>query len=315
MQTNTRVMKHAMWKLLAAAALMLLVIAMPLRSSAANDTYTVKVDSGYLALRTAKAYDASNEIGKLYTGETVQVLDTSDSQYWYVYSSKYNAYGYVNCDYLISNARSTWTVRVESGYLALRTAKAYDYANEIGKLYTGDTVYVYDNSDSQYWYVYSPDCNKFGYVNCDYLYGGSNITLYSLAYASVRVESGYLALRTAKAYDYTNEIGELYTGEYIWVLDDTDSQYWYVYAPSLDKAGYVNCDYLVNITYIESKCVRVESGYLALRTAKAYDAANEIGKLYTGECVWVLNTSDSQYWYVYAPSLDKAGYVNKDYLI
>ena len=36
----------------------------------------------------------------------------------------------------------TYTVRVETGYLALRTAQAYDYRNEIGKLYTGDTVEV-----------------------------------------------------------------------------------------------------------------------------------------------------------------------------
>ena len=60
--------------------------------------------------------------------------------------------------------------------------------------------------------------------------------------------------------------------------------------------------------------VVVTSGYLALRNAKAYDSSNEIGKLYTGETVQVQDTSDSQYWYVYAPSLGKSGYVNKDYL-
>ena len=60
--------------------------------------------------------------------------------------------------------------------------------------------------------------------------------------------------------------------------------------------------------------VGVASGYLALRTAKAYDAGNEIGKLYTGDTVQVIDSSDYQYWYVYAPSLGKSGYVNKDYL-
>lgn len=311
---KTRILKTAMWNMMAVCVLALTLL-LPIRSEAAEDTYTVKVDSGYLALRTAKAYDASNEIGKLYTGETVQVLDSTDDQYWYVYAEKYGRYGYVNCDYLIAeHAHTAWTVRVDSGYLALRTAKAYEYENEIGKLYTGDQVYVYDNSDDQYWYVYAPDCGKFGYVNCDYLYGGSTLDVYHLAYASVKVESGYLALRTEKAYEYENEIGKLYTGDQIWILDDSDDQYWYVYAPTLDKDGYVNCDYLKDIKYIEHKAVKVESGYLALRTAKAYDAANEIGKLYTGECVWVLNTSDKQYWYVYAPTLNKSGYVNKDYL-
>ena len=64
----------------------------------------------------------------------------------------------------------TRTVSVAKGYLALRTAKAYDEANEIGELYTGDTVQVTDTSDSTYWYVYSPKHGKYGYVNKDYLY-------------------------------------------------------------------------------------------------------------------------------------------------
>ena len=62
------------------------------------------------------------------------------------------------------------TVSVAKGYLALRTAKAYDENNEIGELYSGDTVQVQDTSDSTYWYVYSPKLNKSGYVNKNYLY-------------------------------------------------------------------------------------------------------------------------------------------------
>lgn len=65
-----------------------------------NVTKTVSVSKGYLALRSAKAYDAANEIGELYTGDTVQVTDTSDSTYWYVYSPKLGKSGYVNKDYL-----------------------------------------------------------------------------------------------------------------------------------------------------------------------------------------------------------------------
>ena len=63
-------------------------------------TCTVNVAKGYLALRNAKAYDSSNEIGKLNNGETVQVIDSSDPSYWYVYSSSLMKYGYVNKDYL-----------------------------------------------------------------------------------------------------------------------------------------------------------------------------------------------------------------------
>ena len=65
-----------------------------------EETYRVNVASGYLALRNAKAYDDRNEIGQLYTGDTVTLQDTSDATYWYVYSPKYNCSGYVNKDYL-----------------------------------------------------------------------------------------------------------------------------------------------------------------------------------------------------------------------
>lgn len=43
-------------------------------------------------------------------------------------------------------------------------------ANEIGKLYSGDNVWVCDSSDSTYWYVYSPKLNCYGFVNQEYLY-------------------------------------------------------------------------------------------------------------------------------------------------
>ena len=48
------------------------------------------------------------------------------------------------------------TVKVESGYLALRSTKAYDKDNEIAQLNNGDTVEVIENKDSTYWYVYVP---------------------------------------------------------------------------------------------------------------------------------------------------------------
>lgn len=285
-------------------------------SSYGGASWTVSVDKGYLALRTAKSYDASNEIGKLYTGDTVQVMDTSDSVYWYVYSVKYGKYGYVNKNYLIFSCvpanDNVWNVQVQSGYLALRSAKSYDAANEIGKLYSGDTVEVTDASDSAYWYVYSPKYGKYGYVNKDYLYRAN--TEYSNDTRIVNVSKGYLALRSAKSYDAKNEIGELYTGDTVQLIDTSDSVYWYVYAPKLGRIGYVNKDYLVGGNAYCSRTVSVAKGYLALRTGKSYTEANEIGELYTGDTVLVMDNSDSVYWYVYAPKLDRYGYVNSEYL-
>ena len=306
------------------AALFALVFTLSLpvtaKESFAGSIYTVSVAKGYLALRTAKAYDSRNEIGELYTGDTVEVTDTSDNTYWYVYSSKLNKSGYVNRNYLVGGAASTggsnYTVSVAKGYLALRTAKAYDSRNEIGELYSGDTVQVQDTSDSTYWYVYSPKLNKSGYVNRNYLVGGAVST--GGASYTVSVTKGYLALRTAKAYDSSNEIGELYSGDTVQVQDTSDNTYWYVYSPKLNKAGYVNRNYLIGAgsssPSVVTKTVSVAKGYLALRTAKAYDENNEIGELYSGDTVQVQDTSDSTYWYVYSPKLNKSGYVNKNYL-
>ena len=299
--------------------------------------YTVRVDSGYLALRNAQAYDSRNEIGKLYTGETVQVYDynMTSSDYWWVYAPSLGKSGYVNNDYLTggkvipdggSYVGATMTVKVSDGYLALRTAKAFDYNNEIGSLYSGDTVVVIETSDPTYWWVYSGKLNKFGYVNRNYLVGDptGGGTVDSDIYV-VRVDSGYLALRNDKAYDSSNEIGKMYTGETVEVIDYLDGQYWYVYSPKLDRYGYTNKDYLMptgghgtptpSPSYT-TWTVKVSDGYLALRNAQAYDSSNEIGKLYTGDTVQVSSDdmTGGQYWWVYAPSLGKYGYVNNDYI-
>ena len=66
--------------------------------------YRVQVERNYLALRSEPALERENEIGKLYTGYIVAVLDTSDPQYWMVYSWNLLKYGYVNKDYLVENS-------------------------------------------------------------------------------------------------------------------------------------------------------------------------------------------------------------------
>ena len=204
-------------------------------------------------------------------------------------------------------AASTYTVTVASGYLALRSAKAFDDSNEIGKLYTGDSVEVTDSSGSTYWYVYSSELNKSGYVNRKYLAN-------DVSERTVSVKSGYLALRNDKAFKSSNEVGKLYNGDTVQIADASDSSYWLVYAPGLGKGGYVNKDYLVKEETTVTKTVKVKSGYLALRSAKAYDDANEIGQLNNGDTVQVKDSSGSTYWYVYSSRLNKSGYVNKNYL-
>jgi len=143
--------------------------------------YYAKVNTGYLAIRSAKAFDSRNELAKMYTGDKVYVIDTSTGAYWYCYSPVHGIYGYVNSDNLVSTypgintSYTVWTVSVSSGYLALRSsaARAND-TNVIGKLYTGNVVYVYSysyaNFTDTYWYVYSPSLDMWGYVDSNYIY-------------------------------------------------------------------------------------------------------------------------------------------------
>ena len=321
-------------RLLVCLAALLILTAVPLPGMGnvaevhAGSYYTVSVASGYLALRNAMAYDSRNEIGKLYNGDTVEFISVGNSDYWWVYSPKYNMNGYVNCNYLIgsgggSSSGAVYGVSVASGYLALRNAKAYDSRNEIGKLYNGDTVTLKDSSDPTYWWVYSPKYNTNGYVNKDYLYyisGGGSTGGYGYGTYTVSVASGYLALRNAKAYDSRNEIGQLYNGDTVTVEDASDPTYWWVYSPKYNTRGYVNCQYLIGsgaaapVSTSFWRTVSVATGYLALRNAKAYDSRNEIGRLYSGDSVEVLDSSDPTYWWVYSPKHGTRGYVNRDYL-
>lgn len=228
-----------------ATALLLFLLLIPAFAFAADQpSYTVKVDQGYLALRSAPAYDSNNEIGELYTGDVVRVIDsTSNSEYWKVQTSKYRDSGWVNKDYLVyldDSYDGDYTVTVDKNYLALRSAPAYEQSNEIGKLYSGDTVSLVNTGNGQYWWVYSPKYDECGYVDKNFL--ASSIPTYGDY--RVKVDTGYLALRSAPAYDSDNEIGKLNTGDTVNVQEKR-GQYWWVYSPKYDKEGYVNSDYLV----------------------------------------------------------------------
>ena len=98
-----------------AAALLILLTLIPSMAFAAIDSqYTVKVDTGYLALRSSPAYNSSNEIGKLYTGDTVIAKEKRGGDYWWVYSPKLDLNGYVNKDYLYTaTSYGDYTVKVD----------------------------------------------------------------------------------------------------------------------------------------------------------------------------------------------------------
>lgn len=91
-------------KTLSAAFLLLLFLSQPvLAETKAADPYKVKVDNGYLAVRSAPSFDSSNEVDKLYNGDTFYVTMWLDGNYWYGYSQNH-VDGYVNKNYLAEDS-------------------------------------------------------------------------------------------------------------------------------------------------------------------------------------------------------------------
>ena len=176
--------------------------------------------------------------------------------------------------------------------------------------------------------VFSGRLNSYGYVNGSYLQKVSTVPVPVGGYSYyVTGTENYLALRNEMAYDRRNEIGRLYNGDQVLVLNHGDNKYWYVYSPQLDKYGYVDGDYLMlsdgnrcdntpqnDLSACSSYVVKGTQNYLAVRSAMKYDRKNEIGKLYNGDTVQLINTGNGEYWYIYASKLNLYGYVNSQYL-
>jgi hypothetical protein len=285
----------------------------------ASDSYYVTGTKNYLALRYEPSYNQANEKARLYNGDVVVFVNSGNGTYWYVASLK--GYGYVNKNYLkpvsTGSSKNTLTVQGTNNYLALRSAQKYDSSNEIGKLKNGQTVTLIRKDSSGYWLVYAPSAGKFGFVNADYLskpQGTPNDMFVAVGM------NNYLALRTSMSYNSENEIGKIHFGEPVEYIAPGNSEYCYVYAPTLGKYGYVNRDYLLKVANGSDKItytlytVKGVDNYLALRTARAYKSSNEIGKIKNGQKVGYVADGDSTYCFVYAPTLGKFGYVNKNYL-
>lgn len=123
----------------------------------AAEAYTVKVETGYLALRSEASYDASNELEELYTGDTFYVMSDYDSTYVYGYSES-GKEGYVNKNYLVSayNIASGIKTRASEGSSYLET----DYFS----LYLpGDISWEYKTVDNTAISIYYTPAKEAGY--------------------------------------------------------------------------------------------------------------------------------------------------------
>lgn len=243
-----------------------------------------------------------SSLGIVERGDEVTVLAKSNENYAYIYAADASAYGYVERNKLSENKPADSSGATETA----GTTPAQATVPEVNITLTAPSV-VAPSAPA------SPPAQTSDFLG----YGNPPASYQGIYY--VNVSSGYLALRNAKAYDSSNEIGKMYNGDYVEAIR-TSGQYWYVYSPGLGAYGYTNSDYLV--TYVTSRnttssntyYASVSSGYLALRNAQAYDEANEIGKISNGQEVQRIDSSSGTYWYVYVPALGQYGYVNSDYL-
>lgn len=254
-------------------------------------TRYVDIKSGdTMTIRSLPEEDA-NAVGILKRGQKVTLMADMSGDFDYIYADQAKTYGYVESSGLSSKKVST--------------AKASDQTAVTPQ----QTVPAQPQTRTQ------PKAQ-------DRVFGPAAAPVSHLGEYYVSVQKGYLALRNAKAFDSSNEIGQMNNGESVWAME-TNGTYWYVYSPSLGMYGYTNSGYLTTSkasstqstsSYLGVYYANVASGYLALRNDTAFDAANEIGQIANGAEVDVIDMSAGQYWYVYVPSLGQSGYVNSAYL-
>lgn len=312
-------------------------------------------------------------VAQLKLKDEVEVIDDSSETCYYVYYKTKKAYGYIKKEYLTDEKKAA--CKRQDAYIAKKTslyATNDEKPKEIEKLNKNSAIFIVAKTSGDYWFIYNKSDKTFGYVKSMDIstsksqsssstssksstttqtskssgststgyytgYGASAPSTYYQYYAYVN--SGYLAIRSAKAYDYSNELGKIYTNQAVFVIDQSTGTYWYCYSPTTKMYGYVNSNYLLT----NDEIIRKSTGgsgnsgstsgsysvwtvgntgggvhYLALRNAPAFDSSNEIGKLYDGNVVYVYSNSYSSYydtyWYVYSPSLGKWGYVNSNYI-
>lgn len=254
--------------------------------------YYVTGTKSSLAVREEPNSD-SNAIVKLYNGEVVSLLETTDDKYWYIYDYGSGEAGYVLCDYLTENFADveygastddegkslsvigTYYVYGTTNYLAIRSEASSSSDAEIGKTFNGNSVAVIEMTNNTFWYIYDYSSGIYGYVKCAYL--TSEYPYYDY-------------------YDYYD--GYDYYDDYYY-----DDSYYDDYSDD-DYYDYYGYYYVSGTT-----------NYLAIRSEPSSSSAVEIGKTYNGNMVMVIEKTNSTFWYIYDYYTGLYGYVKCAYLV
>ena len=238
----------------------------------------------------------SKVIGTLSFGDSVSFINSSITEYSFVYSETLSAFGYIEDIYLVddysevshgqiyySKTNSTQFFSDENGVSEIRTLSKNEGVTVIAMLGSG----MWRVSDSK---------DTIGYVSSLQL-SDEKITDKT---GSKSTDKNDKDKNESKTESKTESKSESKT-ESKKQNDTVDGRV--VGEGEAPTSGYT--------VYI----VDVDVDYLALRSRPSSDNDYIIGSLYYEEQVYVLDTS-SEYWYIYAPTLGMYGFVrgNSDYL-
>lgn len=227
-----------------------------------------------IALRESDS-NTSQILAQLTLGEEVKLLDDSASETClFVSYEKKDITGYIRKEYLTYEKNAV--CKRQNAYIAAETP-LYDSLgndrNEIQKLGRDDAIFIIAKTSGTNWFVYVKDSKVFGYVNnidiktskssveseeedydssaeekninLEHIIGKGDAPEEYLGVYSAKVDSGYLAVRSAKEFRDDNVIGRLNTGDLVYVLDDSTGTYWYCYSQKEGIYGYVDSRYLL----------------------------------------------------------------------
>lgn len=234
-----------------------------------------------IPLRSAPSQKDYKEMGKLYTGTVVILLEKTKASFWQVKDVATEIVGYVSPTFLTSKEKKVislsnknlsdqlgfdsqddkiyslcYVINAGEG-ISFYSTKALKEGSEIATLTNGNTVGVTENNKGKVWRVYDYRCSQYGFVESKYLTSNFGDVLAAMneekapeaseetaedkkgpEYTDSWSESG-LSVRDGPTKETGQQVERIDYGDVVQLIEKTNEDFWYVYIPHLDMYGYV----------------------------------------------------------------------------
>ena len=300
-----------------------------INSSEASAAQIGVVNTSALNVRSGAGTNHSI-IGKLYKGDKVDILDSSND--WYKVKLSNGKIGWSSSQYIETNhsANSQNNGTVNTSALNVRQGAGTNYSI-IGKLYKGDVVNILSSSNG--WYKIELSNGSTGWVSSQYITlndsssDSANTPSDSEDSTEINkkgtVNTSALNVRQGAGTNYSI-IGKLYKGDVVNILSSSNG--WYKIELSNGSTGWVSSQYITlndsssdsantpsdseDSTEINKKGT-VNTSALNVRQGAGTNYSI-IGKLYKGDVVNILVSSNG--WYKIELSNGSTGWVSSQYI-